>query len=204
MASFLGNSQKLADYEGWATAEAALRQKQFEQKSASAPAPPQNNAQIAALQRQNQQLQQALGAAEHQQRSQAQQTSQAQQAAAQAQQQVSQAQQQVAQSQQPQGYVVPSASGTPVYGAYGGYGYGYGTTGTAGAAAAGAYAGANEANQHNAASFAAGSYHGSNSNWTHDAGYSSAARSQTEQRMSSFHGAPAAGGYHGGGGGYRR
>jgi hypothetical protein len=200
MASFLGNGQKLQDYEGWAIAEAALRQKQYEQRVAANPAQAQNaaaqqktDAQMQALERQNQQLQQALGMAHYQQQAQSQQVAQAQQAAAQAQQQAGQAQQQANQWQQPQGYVVPSAYG---YGAYGGYGYGYGT---AGAAAAGAYAGATAANANErsnvspAAAAAAGQYHGSNSSWNHDAGYSSAARSQTEQRMSSFHGAPAAG-----------
>jgi len=190
MSSFLGNSNRLPDYEAWAIAEASLRQQQYEKKVGPAAAQKQSNAEIQALQKQNQMLQQALGAAEYQQRSAAQQTAQAQQAAAQAQQaatqaqqQASQSQQQTSQQQQPAGYVVPTY-GAYGYGAYGGYGYGYG-------AAAGAYA----ANEHNAASYAAGAYHGANSAWTHEAGYSGQARAQTEQRMNSFHGAP---------GGFRR
>ena len=123
MASFLGNSQKLNDYQTWAAAEAARRQQQFQQKQAANQAQQQNaaaqqaaQAQRQQLQQQNQQLQQALGAAESQQQYQAQQTAQAQQQAAQAQQQADQAQQSA-----PQGYV----TGAAAYGAYGVYG-GYG------------------------------------------------------------------------------
>lgn len=215
MGAFLGNSEKLQDYEGWATAEAARREAEYQQRSAA------NRAGAPAPQQQIQQVQGALGAAEYQQQAQARQTAQAQQQAAEAQQQAAEAQQQAAQAQQQAGqpyqqtgYVVPSG-----YAGYGGYGaYGYGATGTAGAAAAGAYAGATAANSnvspagaaaagaaaanasgasgHNvspAGAAAAGQYHGANSSWNKDAGYNSAARSQTEQRMSSFHGAPAGG-----------
>ncbi len=220
MTSFLGNSQKLQDYDGWATAEAARREAAFQQRNpAPARAPQQQNApapsgQVQQLQQQLQQVQGALGAAEYQQQALAQQTAQAQQQAAVAQQQAAQAQQQTAQSQQP---YYPAGYAVPVYGGYGGYGYG--AYGTAGAAAAGAYAGATAANSnvspagaaaagaaaanasgHNvspAGAAAAGQYHGANSSWSHDASYNSAARSQTEQRMSSFHGASGA---HGGGG----
>jgi hypothetical protein len=170
MASFLGNNQKLQDYDGWATAESALRQKQFDAAKPGQPA--QAPTQTAALQQQNQQLRQALGAAEYQQ-------AQTQQAAP-AQQQTADAQQQSAQAQQA-AYV----SGVPVYGGiYGGYG-------AYGAAAAGAYAGANAANNPNTAAktAAAGQYHAADSTWNKNSSYSSAARSQTEDRMSSFHGA---------------
>jgi len=196
MASFLGNNQMMSDYQAWATAEAALRQQQYEKKTAAGGAEQQqeaaairkSDAEMQQLMQQNAQLRQALSSAEYQQQASAQQTAQAQQAAAQAQQAAGAAQQasQEQQQQQPAGYVVPTAYGAYGYGAYGGYGYG-----TAGAAAAGAYAGANAANRSNAASYAAGAYHGSNDAWTHDAGYSGAARAQTEQRMSGFHGAPA-------------
>ncbi|MGH7177366.1 MAG: hypothetical protein ACREJC_08305 [Tepidisphaeraceae bacterium] len=206
MTSFLGNNQKLQDYDGWATAEAARREAAYQQRNPggaqqNSAGQQQAQAQLQQTQQQLQQVQGALGAAEYQQQALAQQTAQAQQAAAQAQQQAAQAQQQTADAQQtyPPGYVAP------VYGGYGGYGYG--AYGTAGAAAAGAYAGANAANSAAAnpahpnatpaAAAAAGQYHGANSSWSHDASHNSAARSQTEQRMSSFHGA---GGARGGAG----
>ena len=176
MASFLGNSQKLADYEGWATAEAALRQKQHEQKLAgaaqqqAAAAVHKSDAQMQQLIHQNEQLRQALSAAEHQRQVAAQQAASAQQAAAQSQQQTPST------PQEAQAFATEQTalSGGGAY--YGGY-YGYGGYGYGGGAAAAAYAGA---------------YHGASSAWNKEPAYASAARAQTEQRMSGFHGAPAA------------
>jgi len=202
MSSFLGNAQKMQDYDTWATAESARRQKAYEQQAAASGAAQPAAAQNPALQQQNAQLNQALGAAEYQQQAQSQQVSQAQQQTADAQQQTANAQQQTANAQQQ-----TSSSAVPVTGYYGGYGaYGaYGATGTA--AAAGAYAGANAANaeqeqqrkdaaagaavaNNNNQNHAAGNsqYHASNSTWNKNASYNSSAHADTEQRMSSFHG----------------
>jgi len=172
MTSFLGNSQKLPAYEAWATSEAGLRQKQFDQREQSAAArphpqekpqtPPQQqqnpSAQEAKLQQENLQLQQALANAESQDRMQANQAQQAAQA-----QQANASQQQAGQAAQPYStdYVAPTYGG---YGAYGGYAY---------------------------------VAHYNNCSYQHDDAYGNRAREDTERRMSSFHGAPA---MHGGGG----
>jgi hypothetical protein len=200
MGSYLGNAQKLPDYDAWATAESARRQAAYEKQASANPGQPQNAAaqqpgQQPPAQQQNQQLAQAMGAAEYQQ----QQPAQSSQDSG------------SGQTQQTTAYATPAY---PVYGGYGAYG-------ASGAAAAGAYAGAtaaNNANDANKASTAqkagaaavannnngpgnagAAGYHGSNSSWSHDASYNSNAHAQTQDRMSSFHGAPA-GGSRGGGG----
>jgi hypothetical protein len=195
MTSFLGNNQKLPDYEAWATAEVALRQKQYEQRPGATPpagqmpaGQGQSNAQLA---QQNQQVNQALAVAE------AQQVSQAPMQAAPGQPQAAPAQQQ--QQQLQTGGCAGGYVAAPVYAGYGGYGA-YGATPSQ-AAAAGAYAGATAANNSNsnktnvspAAAAAAGQYHGANSTYNHDSAYNSAARSQTEQRMNNFHGTGTAG-----------
>ena len=188
MSSFLGNANKLADYDAWATAESARREAALQHRLAAAPSA------AAAKAQQDQKLE---GQLRQQQLELAQMN--AALAAAHAQQPPPQQQQQQpggqpnpgnqtvtpgGQSAQAMngGYVVDDATAYG-YGGYGGYGYYAGGAAPGAAAAAGAYAGAHAASQ----------YHGANATWNHESTYNSNARAETERRMSSFHG--------GGGGG---
>jgi hypothetical protein len=193
MTSFLGNSGKLQDYDGWATAEAVRREQEAQQRQAQqakTSGKAQTQAQINQMNDQLQPVKGALSAAEYQEAATKQQAGQAQQAAAQAQGQ--QAGQTVTPAGQPAqavngGYVVDQ----PYYGyayPYGGYGaYGYTATGAYAAGAAAGASAANAANNQTRTAVANG-YHGAGSTWNREPAYNSSARAQTEARMSSFHG----------------
>jgi len=183
MSSFLGNSNKLQDYDAWATAESARREQAARQHAAAAAAAPAAKpSQDAGQQKMEAQL--------HQQQLELTQMKAALAAA--------NAQQAAAPAQQTSGNPAPADNGTGAvegandgygYGAYGGYG-GYGYAGGAYAGAAAGAVAANDANKTEARrTAAAGQYHAANTSWNREAGYNSYAHAQTEGRMSSFHGA---------------
>ena len=171
MTSFLGNANKLTNYDAWATAE-SLRREQEAQARAAANAQQQAAAkQAAAALAEKQQLElaqvkAALTNAAYQQPQQS------------APQQPQGPYQTVTPAGQPAemvngGYVVDTPGAYYPYGGYGGYGY-YGVYRPAGAAAV--------------AGYRAGQYHANNCTWNRDAAYCGAARAQTEGRMTAFHG----------------
>lgn len=178
MSSFLGNSNKLQDYDAWATAEASRREAQARQ-GAAAPAAAKAGQDEAQPQQQQSELMQMKGGL----------------AAADAQLQgTAAAAQQPSDNPPPADAVTAGYADSPsaygyAYGGYGGYGYAYGAYGVR-PGVAGAVVGANVANNNEAVRrTAAVQYHGANYAWNREPNYNSYARAQTEYRMSSFHGA---------------
>jgi hypothetical protein len=177
MSAFLGKLGKLKDYQTWAKSESQKRQQQYEQSMAQKQATEhafqaqyavdekRAAAQQAQLDAANRQLQEALAAAHQQEQQQAAQLQQeAQQRAAQ---QAAQVQQQAANTQQPNYPLTqPEAPGL-IPGAEepdGWYGGWYAPV-----------------------------YYPAGTSWYRDGAYAGAARTQIDQRVSGWHGAPAAG-----------
>jgi len=205
MSSFLGKTNKLQDYNTWATAESLRREQAAQQRAATAAAAAQAQANATAsnveAQRRKQQLElmevnAALTSAQSQQQQPQQQSSQAPDNSGN---QTMTPGGQPAQAV-PGGYLVDT--GDSYYGGYGGYGYapgvaavgvGVGVGVPAGngvaAAQAGAYANAAAASRDQMAAVNGNQYHGASSTWNREPSYSSNAMAQTEARMSSFHAA---------------
>jgi hypothetical protein len=204
MSSYLGNSQKLGDYDAWATAETARREAQSQQRAAAKGAAAAETQKMDAKLREQQlelmQMQGALAAAHAQEQQQSKQSQQSQQNQGSTGGQTETPAGQPAQAVNG-GFLVDGAQGYDGYGAWGGYGayggyggYGYGY----GAAAAGAYAGAtaaHDADRNDAARAVAnnadrgGQYHAANSSWNRGSSYGGEAHAHTQERMNSFHGA---------------